>query len=531
MPLIASDILDIYEMTDGLNTIKSGIRLGPKEFKNTQNIRYSPVGGFKWRTGYVTLGDAPGAACTGLYMGRFSGGTNVAFRIQGAKIEKMDNLDGTWDDITGAVTVTAGQDNVCTFDMLNDFVVVSNNTNTTFAVSGSLTSATLSSVPFTSSLFNVQHRGYMFYGQPVVSATRQYDRLYFSSINDPNTVGANNFIDVAKKNSGDLRGAIDYNGKLFCFKRHGIHSIEFQPTRVNSAGDLFPFIENANPVVPGVGTQSHRSIVKFTTPSTHKTPGQELVFFVDQFGVPRLFDGQASIAIGATIMSSRADNIVSLGNMDKSRLAYTWAVNDPANNLIHCFQSTSGQTKHDVSWVLDYTSAFAWSRDSYADTFNCGAIFENNVGEFKPYFASYTAQVVETDSGQTDNGTVITSYARCGDFYSKSPVVQSKWLYNEVRGTTGGESQAVTVEYFKDGEDTPSNTASIILFKQDQAAWDEVNWDQFNWVYSGLTTKSSEINLEAKTLSVQFSNATSGNTATVEGYTLFVMPEGWKQEN
>ncbi len=531
MPQINSEILDVYEITSGLNTIKSGIRLNPTELKNCQNIRYSPVGGFKWRQGYTTLGNQTNAACTGLYMARYSGGTNVAIRIQGAVIEKMDNLDGTWDTITGAVTVTSGQDNLCTFDMLNDYAVVSNNTDSTFAVDSSLTSAALTSVPFTSSLFNVQHRGYMFYGQPVVTATRQYDRIYFSDINNPNTVQTNNFIDVAKKNSGDLRGAVDYNGKLYLFKRHGIYAVEFQPTRVNTAGDLFPFIENPDPVVPGVGTQSHRSIVKFTTPSTHKSPGQEIVFFVDQFGVPRLFDGQMSMAIGAPITESRADNIVSLANMNKTRLAQVWAVNDPANNLIYCFMSSTGQTKHDVCWVLDYTMSFAWSRDSYADTFNCGAIFENTLGKFTPYFANYNGQVMSMNAAQTDNTTLIYSYARGGDFYVKSPVVRSSWLYNELRGTTGSETQTVTVEYFKDGEDTPSVSDSIILFKQGQAQWDVVTWDQFNWVYSGLTTQSSEINIEAKTLSVQFSNAVSSNTCSIEGYSLFVRPEGWHQED
>jgi hypothetical protein len=64
-----------------------------------------------------------------------------------------------------------------------------------------------------------------------------------------------------------------------------------------------------------------------------------------------------------------------------------------------------------------------------------------------------------------------------------------------------------------------------------QDEWDEHNWDEFNWAYTGLTTKSSEINLEAKTLSIQYSNSTSGNTAVVEGCSLFVIPEGWKQES
>lgn len=341
----------------------------------------------------------------------------------------------------------------------------------------------------------------------------------------------NNYIRVGGKNGGQHVGGVDYQGKAFIFKRHGIYGVEFQPTRVNSAGDLFPFIENANPIVPGVGTQSHRSIVKFTTPSTHKTPGQELVFFVDQFGVPRLFDGSVSTSIGASILTSRDESITSLENASKSRLAYVWCLNDADKNLIYCFMNGVDQTTHTLCWVLDYTSTFAWSRDSYADAFNCGAMFETTTGEFVPYFGDYTGQVYRMNSGQTDNGVAISSYARSGDLYVKSPVVRSKWLYNEVRGSSGSDNQTVLIDYYVDGEDSPSASASIVLFKENQPAWDEMNWEEFNWAYIGLTTKSSEINLEAKTLSVKFSNTVSGNTASIEGYTLFVLPEGWKQES
>lgn len=531
MPIIhpGLEIVDLFSFIEGLNTVKSGIRIDSTEMKDCQNIRYFPRGGFSWRKGYTELGNEPGNAATSLYMARFSSGTNIAFRTQGTKLEKMESLDGTWDDITGSLTLSSGKDNLFVFDILNDIVVGANDTNTCVLITSGL-SASHISAPFTSALFVVQHRGYMFYGNVVVSATRQPGTLYFSDLNVPGTVQTNNFINVSGKTGGDLRGAVDYQGKLFCFKRNMISNIEFQPTRVNSNGDLFPFIENANPVVPGVGTQSHRSIVKFTTPYTHKTPGQELVFFVDQFGVPRLFDGKSSIAIGSSILTSRDSNIISLANVDKSQLPYIWAVNDPAKNLIHLFMTTSGRTQHDLSWVLDYNLSFAWSRDDYYDDFNCGALFEETDGSTRLYFGNYTGQVMRMDDGQNDNGVAISSYARTGDLFIQKVAVLSKWLYNEIRGTSGSDTQTLMVDYFVDGEDFPSISKSITLFKQNEPKWDENNWNEFNYAYVGLTTKSSEINTETKTLSVQFSNSTINYTHTIEGSSIFAIPEGWKQE-
>jgi hypothetical protein len=524
MPLISSEVMDRYSITDGLNTRKSGIRITESELKNCQNIRYFPLGGFMWRQGYTTLGNQPNSAATGLYMGRFSTGTNVAFRTQGTKLEKMDALDGTWDDITGALSLTAGQDNLVSFAMLNDTVIGTNGVNNAFQVSSALSATTVGALPGSVIPTAVyEHRGYMFY---VTS-----DQIFFSDLNTPATVQTNNYIRVGGKNGGQHVGGIDFRGQNFVFKRHGIYSVVFQPTRFNSNGDLFPFIENANPIVPGVGTQSARTIVKFTTPASNKNPGQEMVFFLDQFGVPRLFDGEQSLSVGESILKSRDTNVTSLENMERTRLPYTWALNDPQNNLIYLFMSSDGQTKHDVCWILDYNLSFAWCRDSYADTFNCGAMFEDLDGIFRPYFGNYVGQTMVMNSGQTDNGTAIVSKARTGDLYQKSPAVRSKWLYNEVRGTSGSATQTLTINYYVDGEDSPSQTGSITLFKEGQSNWDEVNWDEFNFAYTGLTTKSSEINLEAKTLSIEFSNSTSGSTHTIEGHSLFVIPEGWKQES
>jgi flagellar capping protein FliD len=206
-------------------------------------------------------------------------------------------------------------------------------------------------------------------------------------------------------------------------------------------------------------------------------------------------------------------------------------VNDTKNYIIYTFYASSGASTGTVCFILDYRTGFAWCRDSYADAFNCGAIFENNSGEFVPYFGSYTGQVVVTGSGQSDNGVAISSYARTGDLFINKVAIRSKWLYNELRGSVGSDTQSVIVDYYVDGDDTLSSSSTIILYRENQPTWDTVNWEEFNWAYSGLTTKSNEINMEAKTLGIKVSNSILGNTATIEGMSIFAIPEGWKQES
>ena len=535
MPQIGHPPKDFYAIVDGLNTLKSGVRIGDTEFRNTQNIRYFPVGGFKWRPGYDALNDtaiAGSPALTGLYMARFDSLTNVAFATAGASLYKMDSLDGTWDDITNGQVITGGQDNLWNFATLNNTVVLANDTDTCIQISSGLTASSIGGgVPFTSALAPVEHRGYMFYLNPVVSATRYRDRVYFSDLNTPATVGINNYINVSPTTYGDVRGAVDYNGKLYIFKRHGIFAIEFQPTRTDSAGTLFPFIEVPNPVVPGVGTQSHRSICKFTTPATHKTPGQELVFFVDQFGTPRVFDGTTTLSVGTGISQSRDTTITSLSDMEGTRVGQVWTVNYPEKNLIYCHMtSVTASTRHDTCWVLDYTTGFAWSRDTYADQFNCGALMEKTNGRFVPFFGNYAGQVMEMETGLSDNGAAISSYAVTGDLFNASPTVRSSWTILEVRGTTGSTSQNISIDYYVDGDDTPSKTDAVALFRTGQAQWGTLIWGVDAFAKKGLVTHTKEINVESKTLRIKFSNSTLNNTGIIEGFTIFSKPEGWVEE-
>lgn len=533
MPELNQELIDFYGLIDGTDTISSAVSLGQTKFRDTQNVNYFPIGGFSWRNGYARLESSSSSSnpVTGLYMARYSTPTNVAVRTIGSKLETMTSLSGTWTDQTGVLTVTNSKDAPWNFAILNDVVVGCNDTDTNIQINSALTAAVLAGSPaFSSSLFCVEFRGYMFYFNTVETGTRQPDRGRFSDLNAPNAftmLGSNNFIDVAKKQGGDARGGVSYDGRLYVFKRHGIYSIEFEPTRVNSSGTLFPFLENPNPVVEGVGTQSHRSICKFTTPSTHKAPGQELVFFVDQFGVPRIFDGQTTMTVGYPISKSRNTAITSLTSMDRTRIAQTFAVNYPERSQILCWM-TKDSSQHDTCWVLDYSTGFAWGRHMFADDFNCGALFEKNDGTFRLYFGTYDGRTMEYDTGTSDNGTAISSYVRLGDVFVKSPVVKANWPWMSIRGANGTTTQSVSIDYYIDGGDTAAITDSVSLSSV-QNTWDDYSWDVMVWGADGIVSKVREIDTDASTIGLKLYNTTLSSTATVEGLTLAANPQGWEQ--
>jgi hypothetical protein len=536
VPLLEQNIIDFYDTVGGIDTISSSLKLGNTKLRDAQNINFHPIGGYQTRKGYSPVNSTAfnsGASVTGVYMARFSSGTSNYYMVAGNKIGRWTTLSGSPSDITGAVTITAGSTNLWNFAMLNDTVVAANDVDTTITINSSGTTAALAGTPaFTSCLFPIEFRGYMFYCNTVESATRQPDRLRFSDINNPASftmLSSNNFIDVAKKAGGDVRGAAEYKGDLYVWKRHGIYQINYQPTRVNSAGTLFPFLENPNPIVPGVGTQSHRSICKFTTPITNtQQGGVELVFFVDQFGVPRLFDGRDTVQVGYPITKSRDTAITSLENMDSTRRPQVWAMNYPERNQILVFMSRTNSLQNDICWVLDYSVGFAWGRMKFADGFNCGALFEKSNGTFRPFFGNYGGITMEYDTGTNDNGAIINWYAIHGDAFNQSPAVNSIWTQIELRGDAGSTSQLVNVDFYVDGDDTPAVSRTVALAK-DQAKWDEVTWDDFAWAGSGLTTKTQEINTAAKTLRVKVSQSSLNYASTIEGFSLHTRPIGTAQ--
>lgn len=532
--------IDFFDFVDGLNTVDSGIKVKQTEFRDCQDVDFFPIGGWSKRNGYTPLNTTPlsSAACTGLYMARYSlnGGTNIAYLTQGTKLYRMSaSLGGTWTDSTNGLTITTGANNIWNFAMLKDIAVLGNGTDTPIQISSAGTATALSGggVPFTSFLFPVEARGYMFYFRPTVSATIEYDRCYFSTLNDPVTVDTNDYVDVAKGQGGDVKGAVEYKTFLYIFKRHGIYQMGYQPTRINSAGDIFPWSEFPNPVVKGVGTQSHRSIVKFTTPSTHLTPGQELIFFIDQYGIPRIFDGTTTISFASKIGSSRDTNILSLSNMDNTRLPYSWAVNYPTKNRIEFFLS-SANSQQNRCWVMDYNRTFSFGRKQYASAFNVGALFEKANGTWKPYYGDYAGTVYENDTGTSDNGFPISDYIVTGDNFNASPFFNNRWSDMNMIGATGDTDENAKISFYFNGSDTPQIIDTKAL-SDGQTEWGDgpppMIWGVSSWSRLGLVRRTQEVGADAKTCRVRVESEDKLNdTLIMEGFGLEVSRLGNTQD-
>lgn len=126
----------------GLNSTAGPLQLKDEESSDLQNIDFNKFGSILKRNGYTALNTSAisgGAKIDGLYWFEYNSSgtlTRYAICITNGKIYQMSSsLGGTWTDITGSVTITAG--NHCDFETAFNRVYITNGVDAPFQWSGS----------------------------------------------------------------------------------------------------------------------------------------------------------------------------------------------------------------------------------------------------------------------------------------------------------------------------------------------------------------------------------------------------------
>jgi len=129
-----------FSNSGGLNDAFSPITVGDNEASDLANVVFTTSGNWKTRPGYAKLNTTTlGASvvCTGLKYYKLVAGTKFLVGIfDNDKIYKMDysvggGPDGTWDDITGVLSFAIGQDNLASFTIGEDTLIIEDGLSTT----------------------------------------------------------------------------------------------------------------------------------------------------------------------------------------------------------------------------------------------------------------------------------------------------------------------------------------------------------------------------------------------------------------
>lgn len=483
----------------GLNSTSGPFGLQNNESPDLQNVDFNKFGSVFTRNGYDYLNGTTvtgGPACSGLFWYEFlSSGAIVrkAVNVSGTYLLKMDDLDGTWDDITGSLTITVG--NLCDSDNFLNEIYITNGVDVPFKWTGSGNGAAMT-VPanLTTARFVKQFNNYLFLANVTVSSVVHQSRIYWSNLKDTGTWSALAFIDVAKNDGQEITGLKVLKDRLVVFKGRSIYNVFF-------TGDPdIPFI------LPGGGKSN--SAVGCIAPFSIQEVDNGLVFLsYDGF---YFYDGNNSYKISDKITttldgysSTRFINAVSLVQKDKNRYM--------------CALSTSGQTEHDRVVVWDYFNN-AWSlyvglSPSYMATFYVDGVDE------RPYFGDYDGYTYRMDYGTDDNplkvATKITSYYYT-NWRAYSDLVDQKGISNVYIYYTQSNS-VLTFSYTYDFELGDQYSQTLYLGSSGDVYGSAI-WDVATYASEGGAVKRVDLTGRGRVVRFKFSNSIIDESFRIDGF-------------
>src|SRR3990167_5702784 len=217
--------VNFKKLNGGLNSTAGSLGLEPNEFSDLHNIDFDKFGSFGKRNGYSALNTSAfnsSARWTGLKWFELASGTRYLVGTCGDKLAKMDDLDGTWDDITGALTITAG--NLVNTTIFRDNILATNNTDIPFLWTGTGNGSAMT-VPtgLTTAKCIEVFSSYTFLANVTVSGTSYKSRLYWSALDSISSWDATDFNDVARDDGQTIVSIKTLADRLVIFKERSIY--------------------------------------------------------------------------------------------------------------------------------------------------------------------------------------------------------------------------------------------------------------------------------------------------------------------
>ena len=284
----------------------------------------------------------------------YSGGSSVATQkyvvVTGDGKVYKDDMDGTFDDITGAATISANT--IPVFCQFNDLLTIWFSTGDAplkWAQSGNV--ASLGGTPPVGRVATVYANRLW-----VAGVNSSPSRLYYSAYGDPETwtgedAGA---LDIDTEDGDRITGLAAFKGALLVFKGPYKGTIYVVTGSAPTGTDSF----GKHPLNRGIALQTHNSIVPV---------GDDLWFMSDQ-GIHSI---QATDRFGdfANTYLSRFLRGHFRDKINRTRLNRVWGVNDTDRGQALWVYTASGSSENDRTLGLSYNrleedglKALTWTR-------------------------------------------------------------------------------------------------------------------------------------------------------------------------
>ena len=491
---ISQPIADI-NFNGGLNSTSGPLSLNNNESSSLRNIDFNKYGSILKRNGYTALNtsaitNSPNS--DGLYWFEFvSSGAYASniINVGDGKLWKQDALDGTWDNITGALTITA--DNFCDFETFLNEVYITNNQDVPFKWTGTGDGAAMT-VPtgLTKAKCVRQFNNYLFLGNVVVSSATHKSRIYWSNIKDTGTWLLTNFIEISKDDGQQIIHMDVIGDRLVIFKERAIYNVFF------TGDNDIPFI-----------VQKSNSPTGCVSPFSIQEVENGLVFLsADGF---YYYDGNNAYKISSNIQTT-------LSGYNSSRFNQCVSMKQKSKNRYFCAMPSNGATNNDVvvvwDWLLNAFSLYTGIAGASMTTVWNSAIDE------RIYFGDYAGFVYRMDTGTDDyplnvqtsiDSFYYTNWKHYDDIVDQKGVPQIVVYYQ-----TSNSVLTFVYSYDFESSDTYSQTFSLAT---GTALYGSAIFDTDVYAGSGGLQQRRDLDGRGRVVRFGFKNNTIGETFQIDG--------------
>jgi len=489
----------ISDFSGGQNSTSPPDTIDDNQGIEAKNIIVLPRGrGFRMRQGDTAFNSSAmvsgSTAVSGIHYYKQADGDEWLTAVAGAKFFKSDSLDGTMDDATGAITITAGQNNIWQMFTFNDIVIsVGGAPDAPFKWTGSGNAAALGGSP-PSGNFGFQHNNRIFIG----NTTSNPSRLQWSVLGDPENWSGDGsgFQDVWTSDNDNLVGASIINSDIvLLFKENSIHQLI---TREHPF-PVFPLFKN-------IGAVGKSAIV---------TVGG-ICYFITA-------DGKMAVTDGTRIITSRdlprLDDVDDLwSGLNSSRRNSIFGVPYRGKDFKHIywFVSNGSATTHDLCIVWDVDNQ-CWVQFTTGYTANVATATQAGV----LYGGHYDGKIYKKDVGSTftdaSNGGAGIESSWKGKWMNLGTLENIKQVDNvnvALESKTSGQVQVnVGADY---QESLISENIGLGVFGD---IWGQFNWGTGRWggTQNFIGNILSE-SIRGNVIQVSFKNEEPGNDFRINSY-------------
>lgn len=488
--------LAFRDSAGGLNSTAAALKLEENESPDLQNVDFNKFGSILKRNGYTALNTSAfnsGATWTSLHWYESSTETGKLMGTCGNKLATWSTgaPSGAPTDITGALTITAGNNNLFVWRTFLDIAFGTNGVDVPIKYSGSGNGAAMT-VPtgLTKAkwLEVFSPNSYLFLANVTVSGTAHPTRVYWGDLN-VQTFTDTNFNDVNRNDGQPITGMRMLGEELIIYKSRSIWKALYTGDR-----DIpFVFVKTRS----SVGCMSGYSIQD--TENGHLFLAPDGYYF---------FDGNNSFKVSDRITAT-------FDTFEPSRFQYSSSCYQRQKNRYWGSFTLDGASTHNrcITWD-SFNNSFSLYKGHNA---NCFATAEISGVEYV-FFGDFGGFAYQADTGTNDNplnvSTAIDAY-----FYTK-------WHdYNDIVNQKGTEhiyayyqynNGTLSLAYAYDFEDADTYSVSFSM-SAGAALYGSAIFGTDTYVGSGGTVRRIDLTGRGRVVRFKYSNSSASETFQVNG--------------